>query len=79
MSTEINSVDRKQNIEVDAEKRAFMKKFGKYAAVGAGMATLMTPTASTAGHYHYDNKEVEELRYCIDHPNDVVCVPPPEG
>ena len=48
MSTEINGVHTKQNIEVDAEKRAFMKKCGKYAAVGAGMATLMTPTASSA-------------------------------
>ncbi len=45
MSTELNSVNTKQEIEVDAEKRAFMKKCGKYAAVGAGMATLMTPTS----------------------------------
>ena len=51
MSTELNSVNTKQKIEIDAEKRAFMKKFGKYAAVGAGMATLMTPTLSSAGNY----------------------------
>ena len=51
MSTEINSIDTKENIEVDAEKRAFMKKFGKYAAVSAGMATLMTPTKSSACNY----------------------------
>ena len=43
MSTELNSVNAKQEIEVDAEKRAFMKKFGKYAAVGAGMSVLMSP------------------------------------
>ena len=48
MSTELNSVNTKQEIEVDAEKRAFMKKAGKYAAVGAGMATLMSPTSSVA-------------------------------
>ncbi|WP_201352052.1 hypothetical protein [Hydrogenimonas urashimensis] len=36
---------------VDAKKRAFMKKFGKYAVVGAGMATLMTPTLSSANNY----------------------------
>jgi hypothetical protein len=28
-----------------------MKKFGKYAIAGAGMATLMTPTLSSAGNY----------------------------
>ncbi len=39
----------KQEIEVDAEKRAFMKKAGKYAAVGVGMAALMTPSSSVAG------------------------------
>ncbi|WP_201352051.1 hypothetical protein [Hydrogenimonas urashimensis] len=36
---------------VDVRKRAFMKKFGKYAVVGAGMATLMTPTLSSANSY----------------------------
>lgn len=56
MSTELNSVNTKQEIEVDAEKRAFMKKFGKYAVVGAGMATLMTPTLSTAGNYRCKTK-----------------------
>ena len=43
MSTELNSVNTKQEIEVDVQKRAFMKKFGKYAAVGAGMSVLMSP------------------------------------
>jgi len=51
MSTEINGIDTKQNIEVDAEKRAFMKKFGKYAAVGAGMSVLMGPGVSKANAY----------------------------
>ena len=36
---------------VDLRKRAFMKKFGQYALTGAGMATLMTPTHSSAHHY----------------------------
>ena len=49
MSKEVNSVNTNQEIKVDAEKRAFMKKFGKYAVVGAGMTVLMTPTASRAG------------------------------
>ena len=35
-------------VHVSLEKRAFMKKFGKYAAVSAGMAVLMTPTLSSA-------------------------------
>ena len=51
MSTEVKSVKTDKKIEVDAEKRAFMKKFGKYAAVGAGMSVLMTPTASSANSY----------------------------
>ncbi len=34
--------------KVVAEKREFMKKFGKYAIAGAGMAVLMTPTKSKA-------------------------------
>ena len=51
MSKEINSVNTKQEIEVDVEKRAFMKKFGKYAAVGAGMSVLMGPGVSTANAY----------------------------
>ena len=53
MSTEVNSVNAKQKIEVDAEKRAFMKKFGKYAAVGVGMSVLMGPGVSTANAYDY--------------------------
>ena len=46
MSTENN-----EEISVDSEKRKFMVKAGKYAVVGAGMATLMTPGASSAGNY----------------------------
>lgn len=53
MSTELNSVNTKQEIEFNAEKRAFMKKFGKYSAVGVGMATLMTPTISSANMYNH--------------------------
>lgn len=34
---------------VDAKKRSFMKKFGKYAAVGAGATVLMKPGAALAG------------------------------
>jgi len=51
MSTEMNDVKTEKKLEVNAEKRAFMKKFGKYAVVSAGMATLMTPTKSSAGNY----------------------------
>ncbi len=51
MSTEIDDVKTEKKIEVNAEKRAFMKKFGKYAVVGVGMATLMTPTKSSACNY----------------------------
>ncbi len=55
MSTKVNDVTKKEaNVDVeenvDLEKREFMEKAGKY-AVGAGMATLMTPTLSTAGNY----------------------------
>lgn len=35
-------------VSVDLEKRKFMSKFGKYAAVSVGMATLMTPNASAS-------------------------------
>ncbi len=42
-------VDEKTS--VDSTKRDFMVKAGKYAVVGAGMAALMTPGASTAGNY----------------------------
>ncbi len=38
-------------VSVDLEKRKFMSKFGKYAAVSAGMAVLMNPTASSANSY----------------------------
>ena len=46
----VNSVTNKE-ANVDLEKREFMGKVGKYAAVGVGMATLMTPTASSANSY----------------------------
>lgn len=46
MSTKVNS-----ETSVDSTKREFMKKAGKYAVVGSGMATLMSPRASTAGNY----------------------------
>jgi len=55
MSTKkINGVTE-QEANVDVERREFMGKAGKYAAVGAGMATLMTPTLSTAGNYGKSN------------------------
>ncbi len=44
-----NKDDR--DTSVDSTKREFMVKAGKYAVVGAGMATLMTPGASASGHY----------------------------
>ena len=50
MSNKLDEVTKKE-ANVDLEKREFMGKVGKYAAVGAGMATLMTPTLSTAGNY----------------------------
>ncbi len=40
-----------EETSVDAKKREFIAKAGKYAVVGAGMATLMTPRTSTAGNY----------------------------
>jgi len=46
MSTKVD-----EKTSVDSTKRDFMVKAGKYAVVGAGMATLMTPGASTAGNY----------------------------
>ena len=50
----VNSVTNKE-ASVDLEKREFMGKVGKYAVVGAGMATLMDPTSSSAGCYIKDN------------------------
>jgi len=50
MSIEVDKVVNDE-VSVDVQKRAFMSKFGKYAAVSVGMATLMTPTLSTAGNY----------------------------
>lgn len=53
MSTKRN--DKIENeTNVDLQKREFMGKVGKY-AVGAGMATLMTPTLSTASNYGCNN------------------------
>ncbi len=40
-----------EETSVDSKKREFIAKAGKYVVVGAGMATLMTPRASTAGNY----------------------------
>jgi hypothetical protein len=51
MSAQIIDATKEVNTTVDAQKRAFMKKFGKYAIAGAGMATLMTPTLSSANNY----------------------------
>ncbi len=45
----------KKEVNVDVQKRTFMKKFGKYAAVGAGMAVLMNPTSSSAKNYKHPN------------------------
>ena len=49
MSNRLDEVTENSS-SVDLKKRAFMGKVGKY-AIGAGMATLMTPTLSTAGNY----------------------------
>ena len=46
-----NKID--EETSVDLTKRSFMVKAGKYAVVGAGMATLMTPGASSAGNYKH--------------------------
>ena len=62
MSTELNSVNTKQEIEVNAEKRAFMKKAGKYAAVGAGMATLMSPTLSATDNYEVPGGKKDKIK-----------------
>ena len=48
MSMDLN--DFTEQVSIDLKNREFMEKVGKY-AVGAGMATLMTPTLSTAGNY----------------------------
>ena len=53
MSTRKNDIT-KDEARVDSQKREFLGKVGKY-AVGAGMATLMTPTLSTAGNYDCNN------------------------
>ena len=54
MSAELNNITEEE-VNVDLKKRDFMDKMGKYAIVGAGMATLMTPTASSAGNYGRNN------------------------
>lgn len=45
---------KKDEANVDLQKRKFMGKVGKY-TIGAGMATLMTPTLSTASNYECNN------------------------
>ena len=50
MSAEIINATEEET-KVDVQKRAFMSKFGKYAAVGAGMSVLMTPAFATANMY----------------------------
>jgi len=50
MSAEIKDATE-ETAAVDAQKRAFLKKFGRYATAGAGMATLMSPTLSSANNY----------------------------
>ncbi len=55
MSKELNEVVERE-VNVDLKKREFMEKVGKYAVVGAGMATLMTPTASSANCYGHTIK-----------------------
>ncbi len=50
MSTELNNLTE-QEVSIDLKKREFMGRMGKYAVVGAGMATLMTPTDSSANCY----------------------------
>lgn len=47
MSRKLDESNNNEAI-VDLQKREFMGKFGKYAIVGAGMATLMTPNASAS-------------------------------
>ncbi len=51
MSAEVD-----EETSVDSKKREFMTKAGKYAVVGAGMATLMTPGVSTAGNYGHPKR-----------------------
>ena len=48
-----------QKVELDGQKRAFMKKFGKYAAVGVGMSVLMGPGVSTANAYGGGRKTIK--------------------
>ena len=47
MSRKLDEINNNE-ARVDLQKRKFMGKFGKYAIVGAGMATLMTPNASAS-------------------------------
>ena len=71
MSAEI--IDATKEVStVDAQKRAFMKKFGKYAIAGAGMATLMTPTLSSAGNYVIKGHAKEQWRAIIDEDGNFV-------
>jgi len=45
------SAELNEEASVDLKKREFMDKMGKYAIVGAGMATLMSPAESSANNY----------------------------
>ena len=47
MSKKLDEVPNNE-VRVDLQKREFMSKFGKYAAVSVGMAALMTPNASAS-------------------------------
>ena len=68
MSTELNDLTE-QEVNVDLKKREFMGKVGKY-AVGAGMATLMTPTLSTAGNYNAPDDNSVHYPDTINHGDD---------
>ncbi len=37
-----------KEVAIDRKKRSFMKRFGQYAAVGAGTSVLIRPTNSSA-------------------------------
>ena len=50
MSKDLSNITEEE-VNINLKKREFMGKMGKYAVVGAGMATLMTPTTSTANCY----------------------------
>ncbi|RLA68688.1 MAG: hypothetical protein DRG09_07480 [Epsilonproteobacteria bacterium] len=51
-------------VSVDLEKREFMSKFGKYAVVGVGMATLMAPNASASFNSGCKPRKPRKPRKC---------------